>query len=59
MLNSRVKNIFGNLLNVVNVIKFKCTLNFLLPQTLAAVNKFRSGNKRKDSEANSTRETVF
>jgi cell division ATPase FtsA len=42
------KNILGNLLKAVNVMK--CTLNFLLVATLAVMDKFLSGNKRKDRE---------
>jgi hypothetical protein len=39
-----------NLLNVVNVIKFRCTLNFLLPITLAVIDKIFSDYRREERE---------
>jgi hypothetical protein len=42
------RTIFGNLLNGVNVIKFRCTLNFLLLATLAVMDTFLDGYKRKE-----------
>jgi len=35
---------------VVNVVKFKCTLKFLLLATLAVTEKFLSDYKRKDRD---------
>jgi hypothetical protein len=44
----RVQKIFGDLLNVVNMVRFRCVSNLLLLATLPAVDKFLSGYKRKD-----------
>jgi hypothetical protein len=50
----------GNALNVISVIKFRCTFNFLLLATLAVMDKFLSGYKRKDrdNEAGSNKDNV-
>jgi hypothetical protein len=39
------KTTFGNLLYVVNVVKFRCVLNSLLLETLAVVDQFLRGYK--------------
>jgi hypothetical protein len=44
------KLLFFYLLNVTNVIKFRCTLNFLLVATLAVMDKFLSDYKGKDRD---------
>jgi len=66
--NSRAHYHLGNMLNVVNVKQFRCTLNFIQLATLAVMDTFLSGYKRKDrdnkdssnkqNEASSCRETV-
>jgi hypothetical protein len=47
------QNIPGSLLHVVNMIKFRRTLNFLLPATLAVAIKFLSGYRQEDRDTNS------
>jgi hypothetical protein len=49
------KTVFGKLLNVVNVIRFRCTLNFLLLTTLTVMDIFSSeDNERGSSKDNET-----
>jgi hypothetical protein len=44
------KTVLGNMLNVENVIKFRCILNFLLLAILAVIAKFLNRYKRRREE---------
>jgi hypothetical protein len=70
VINSRVQNRFWcNLLNVVNVTAFTCTLNVLVLTSLAMKHNILIGYKRKqcdneagsgkDSETSSSRDTMY